>query len=372
MLSFDDVDPRPVNESSVTVRLPGPTRRRWVNRIVTGIGCGSLGTLIIYALMVSRGPVRLHARLGPAPGTVSQRQSLQFAVLGDVHGHGRSLRDALRQAAERGCAFMVQIGDFVDHDDDHEYRRFVRLTAGLVEQVPLYLVRGNHETMAPDGSFTDHYLRYIDPAHYSFEHGGHLFCVFDNSAGSFGTTQLRAMRATIERFRSTHPTRSIFAFMHMPPDLPGLDSPDMGDGASADVLALASEHRVAAIFAGHLHDYHEERVGETRLIVSGCGGGSIRAPSTDVHYVEVTVDSGGFATRRVPIARESRLMASASYSVGILVPRYRWVVVGGALALLACEAGRGWYALRRRRSVAHLPSNEAAPRVAGASPAGQS
>lgn len=311
-----------------------------MRRASTVIWCGLLIAFGAYCLMVSRGPVGLKRQLGPPLEPLASGTKFKFAVLGDVHFHRKSLRAALRTAEARGCSFVVQLGDFVDYDDDIEYRRFVRLTADLAKGLPLFLVRGNHETMAPGGGFTDNYSKYINPAHYTFKFGGQFFGVLDDSSGVLARAQLEELRSTLRRFRSSHPESRAFLFLHAPPDLPGLNSPDCTDGSSADLLRLAREMQIDFVFAGNVHDYAEMRVENTTYVITGCGGGSFGAPSTEVHYVEVSVSPAGVTTRRVPLPRDSRIVASAAHLVSVAVPRFRWHFFTGTLLLLAWELAR--------------------------------
>lgn len=290
----------------------------------------------IHALVAARGPVPLNAHFGPDP--VMHGDALRFAVLGDTHAHVATLRTALRTAADRGCAFLIQLGDFVDYGDDLEFRRAAQLFNRTVPALPVYLVRGNHENTAPDGTFTERYCHYVPTPYYSFTVGPHLFCVLDTSEEVWPQTQRRWLDDVFAAAGERAPLARTFLFAHVPPDVSGFNSTDLPDEHSRALLATAAQHGVTALFAGHFHGYHE-RLGDGQpdVLITGCGGGSLRAPSTDVHYVEVTLRGAAIGYERVPLPRASRWSTAVSYAWDVLVPRYRAWCMGAVGVLLIWE-----------------------------------
>lgn len=296
-----------------------------------------LVSTVIYAAVAGRGDVRLASRIGPEPAKLNPGQGFNFAVLGDTHAFRKPLLETLRRAGQDGCRFIVQLGDFVDYDDPQEYRDFADAVIPLTQNSPLFLTRGNHETMAPDGTFTDNFLKWVSKPATVFRYGGCLFAILDNSSGSIHHQELTWLSRHLTDFRRKHPTGLVFFFMHVPPDLPDAPSADMSDESSEALLALASHFKVAAVFAGHVHEYRESQIGETMVYISGCGGGSIRAPSPETHFLEVQIDGSNYEVRKVPIERESTTMASLRYAISILIPRYRTSVIAAAFLLLVVE-----------------------------------
>ncbi|MCB9853157.1 MAG: metallophosphoesterase [Phycisphaerales bacterium] len=302
--------------------------------------------LVWFAVHLAIGPhseFELSNVYGPGMTPVVANRPFSFAVLGDTHAFRGNLTEAVRLATERDCRFLIQLGDFVDYDDALEYRDVINRLHPKGLSIPVYLTRGNHETMATNGGFSDNYAQCVVPTHRTFEYGGAFFCILDNSDGQFAPPQLKECDQRIRTFRIAHPDGPVFLFMHMPPDTPERPCPDMLDSESTRLRLFCQNWRPAAIFAGHVHDHYETKLGDTRVMVSGCGGGSLRAPSTKTHFVEVAIDGTDVHVAMTPFAGESRLLASFRYAVNILAMRYRWRCLAATLLLLIVSI------LRRRR-----------------------
>lgn len=317
-----------------------------VRRIATYLWILALAALGTYGILAGRGPVELTSRIGPLPSAASGER-FRFAVLGDVHAFRRPLRETLERARADEISFVVQLGDFVDYDDDLEYRSFVDFVRSLRTTVPLFLVRGNHESMAVDGGFSDQFVRYVREPSYSFEYGGCYFGVLDNSAGVIAEGALSLIERELSAFRDRFPTEPAFLLLHMPPDSREFASPDMSRVSSERLLSIAHESHVSAIFCGHVHDYRMYRVQGIPVFVTGCGGGSLRAPSPETHYLQVDVRGDTFNVERIPVGREWKSVAAGRYALAVLVPRYRWYVVSAVAILLAIEV---LSLIRRRRA----------------------
>ena len=276
--------------------------------------------------------------MGPTLSKLSEETSFKFSVFGDTHYCRVSLREILRKAKSQGSSFAIHLGDFVEFDDDFEYRYFLQRTQDLTKNFPLLLVRGNHETMAPTGGFTHNFLKYVKSAEYSFCYGGCLFLILDDSSGELGKKQLKRCQKIVKDFREDYPNKPIFIFLHIPPQLPGLNNIyDLWESDSISLLKLATQYRINFIFAGDTHSYIEKQVGPTKFIITGCGGGSFHAPSTEVHFVEVYVDGNEIRTEKVFVLRDLRLVAISAYFLFVIVPRYRWYFFSGTILLLLWE-----------------------------------
>ncbi|MCA9254328.1 MAG: metallophosphoesterase [Phycisphaerales bacterium] len=312
------------------------------------IGFIALGCFAIRLCVAPSGDFAVSSVYGPDADPVETGRPFTFAVLGDTHAFRGNVRQVALDAAARGCRFLIQLGDFVDYDDAIEYRDFAYRLRPESLPIPVYLTRGNHETMAPDGGFSDNFARHVAPTYRIFEFGGALFCMLDNSDGQFAPPQLKSCDERVRAFRERRPGGAVLLFMHMPPGTADRSSPDMLESESTRLRLFAQRWKPAAIFAGHVHDHYETMLGDTRIFVSGCGGGSLRAPSTDTHYLKVTIDGGRAGVESVPFEGEGRAIATLRYAVDVLALRYRWRCLA-ALLLLALV---GSLRARRRRQPA--------------------
>ena len=184
--------------------------------------------------------------------------------------------------------FTVHLGDIThpgpraaEYDDSA--RQFHDIFAGLT--CPLHLVPGNHDVgeklfpAVPGGQSFDTvsdetiaaYERDFQPQFFSFEHEDCRFVVINAMIINSGLDCEAAQRDWLERLLADNDGRRVFVFSHYPPYLaePGetehydaIDEPGRGW-----LLELLGRHRVEAYFAGHVHNYFDNRYGDTRYYV---------------------------------------------------------------------------------------------------------
>ena len=185
--------------------------------------------------------------------------------------------------------FVVHLGDIthpgpgsVEYDDSA--RQFHDVYAGLT--CPLHLVPGNHDVgeklfpAVPGGQSMYYtvcdesiavYERAFQPQFFSFEHADCLFVVINAMIVNSGLDCEAVQRDWLERLLANNDGRRVFVFSHYPPYLaePGetehydaIDEPGRGW-----LLELFRRYRVEAYFAGHVHNYFDNRYGDTRYYV---------------------------------------------------------------------------------------------------------
>ena len=184
--------------------------------------------------------------------------------------------------------FLVHLGDIThpvprSPDYDDSARQFHEVYAQLT--CPLHLVPGNHDVgeklfPAPPAGQSAYtisaetiaaYERAFQPQFYSFEHEDCLFVVINGMIVNSGLDCEAEQRDWLERLLADNDGRRVFVFSHYPPYLaePGetqhydaIDEPGRGW-----LLDLLRRHRVEAHFAGHVHNYFDNRYGDTRYYV---------------------------------------------------------------------------------------------------------
>ena len=324
----------------------------------------------VHCLVLSQGKPDLHNPLGPQLPPTNGGDSFSFAVLGDCQSFRRPLKAFRKEISQHDLAFAVQLGDFVDYDEDLAYHHFLA-RLGAEPTIPMFLVRGNHEAADFTQRETDRYLEYIPMSTYSFMHGNCLFAVVDSSHGTITDKDINRTRARIREFRRKHPTGAIFLFSHYPPNLPDSGSADLSAASSNALLAICSDYAVSQLISGHVHDHRAMNYGSTSVIVDGCGGGSLRSPSEEVHYLRFTVEGLAVTLERVPLPCESGLAAGIDFFLYVTVLRFRWVFLALAVFFIARESRHLWKKRsRHRRSAtaislaAHRPETD----VFGGSP----
>jgi hypothetical protein len=121
----------------------------------------------------------------------------------------------------------------------------------------------------------------------------------------------------------------------MPPKLSEMNHRAISDRASDLLLEWCDGFQVTALFAGHFHRHIESVYGQTRVIVTGGGGGSFRpgGESKPTHYIQAQVTDGVLTTEEIRIPQSDWWFSLMTYSLTVIIARFRWLGVSGFLSL---------------------------------------
>ena len=219
-----------------------------------------------------------------------------FTVLGDpgCDGLGAEVLSLYaRGLANAQGGFIMVAGDLVPEG----FESFYRQTDALIERtapVPVYVLRGNHDT----GAYSAHY----GLSAYAVHDESTLLVVLDNSPGTFTPDSL----ALLERAAGTIPCQHLILAMHIPP--PNRFSPrtvpmDEWEKVRAVLKRTGTADKLRYTIAGHVHSYFEDTLDGGITIVTG-GAGARIAPVDGVeapyhHCVEFRLDSTGWTHQKI-------------------------------------------------------------------------
>ena len=201
----------------------------------------------------------------------AQRDSFQFAILGDRTGEAQSgiYERVWQQAAAENPAFVVAVGDSIEGSNDAtaeaEWQQLERILA-LYRRFPLFLAPGNHDIWSPrsEALFQKHAGH---PAHYGFDYMGAHFTVLDNSRSEeLSTNELLFLEKDLEAHKD-QPAKVIVS--HRPSWL--IEA--MFQNPRFALHQLAKKYGVQYVIAGHLHQMLEVDLdGVTYLSMASAGG----------------------------------------------------------------------------------------------------
>ena len=253
-----------------------------------------------------------------------------FTVLGDpgCDGLGAEVLSLYAQglASAQGSLILVA-GDLVPEGYEHFYRQ----TDALIERtapVPVYLLRGNHDT----GAYNTHY----GLSAYAVHDESTLLVVLDNSLNAFTPESL----ALLERAAGSVPCKDLILAMHIPPPnrftMKAVPLSEW-DKVRTVLKRTGAADKLRYTIAGHVHSYFEDSLDGGVTVVTG-GAGARIAPVEGVetpyqHYVEFYQTRPGWAHRKVnltfpltqPVADQtlSGLLQDAYASECMAVVRYQ-------------------------------------------------
>ncbi len=212
---------------------------------------------------------------------------LRFVVYGDVRsGHEVHAR-MNRSIAAEDPDFALFTGDMVDGGaDEGQWERFFEIAAGLLRQLTIFPVAGNHDYVRPGrgiGTFVSLFRAPLRPgeedgSYYSFDEAGVHFVALDS--GQYESPRQLAWFENDLKEARRKKAHAIFVYSHEPPYSAG----SHGDNQVCihDYLPLMDRYHITMFFGGHDHDYERGRAGTLDYIVTGGGGAEIRPPRCGV------------------------------------------------------------------------------------------
>ena len=183
-------------------------------------------------------------------------------------------------------AFVVVCGDLIHRVDSAEqHETFLEVGGQLADEVPLYVVPGNHDlsldAWAPTPDLLSEYRGRHGADYYAFEHEETLFLALNSEtfhrpehAPEEAERQFQFVQDELASERAKN-ARHIVAFMHTPlfwRDLSETQPGAVSRGNRLRLLDIFREHGVDAVFAGHLHQNLYATDGDMQMVVSGAVG----------------------------------------------------------------------------------------------------
>ena len=207
-----------------------------------------------------------------------RKPDLSFLVFNDIHDIPATIRDLLKVNGDRPYDFVVLNGDTVS-DFDREGRITAILdqaVASFASRVPLFWVRGNHETR---GSYARQFPAYVASPEgryfYSFDHGPVHFIVLDTGEDKVDNHPEYSGLVDFQRYRREEAewlkadvkteafrrARYRVVFAHMP--FPAAPAPPRAGAPSSPFTGMADDFQnfgatleqagIDLMISGHVH-----------------------------------------------------------------------------------------------------------------------
>lgn len=207
----------------------------------------------------------------------SNKSSISFAMVNDIHGKTAELETLFADAKERKYDFVCFNGDMTSRNNSQAevFEKYLSSATNLfAKETPLYFVRGNHETR---GAYATSLLELFPSTnnnmpYYAFRQGPALFIVLDCGEDKpdsdmeysglacydqYRTEEAEWLRKVVasEEFRSA-PVKIVFC--HIPPETKGWHG-------AADIhrkfVPILNEAGIDLWLAGHIHKYRLNEAG---------------------------------------------------------------------------------------------------------------
>ncbi len=208
------------------------------------------------------------------------------------------------------AAFVVHLGDIVHPLPLEEtHREAIDLAHGVYRQLrhPIYFVPGNHDVGDKPNAFVA--VPAVDEANYPVyeEAWGPPFYSFDVEECHFVVLDAQLLNSGLEREHrqrewvesdlevASSSDRRIFVFTHYPPFIRDRNENEhydnLGEPGRSWLLDLLEQHRVEALFSGHVHTVLYNRHGETDMYVAPSTG-FVRPDYSELASVPPAAENG--------------------------------------------------------------------------------
>ena len=237
--------------------------------------------------------------------TVSGKLLFRFAIITDTHirldedghltpwkGQAKGLARATAAVSRISAAnpsFLVHLGDAVQplpHVPTHV--RTVALAHGVFKNLafPVHFTPGNHDigdkfslttnAHVSDAFSLEQYEKSVGKSFRSFDYAEVHFIILNMSLMGSGLPMADEQMVWLKADLQAHHDRRIFLFTHYPIYMCTPTEPPLYDNidepARGILLALIAEHKIEAVFAGHVHNffYHNYYGTELYSLLSTC------------------------------------------------------------------------------------------------------
>ncbi len=246
---------------------------------------------------------RIPSAVGQFTTETNAADPYRFVIFGDTRSNHGDHRSVVDRIVLEEPAFVLHTGDLVgDGESEGNWTTFFDVEGGLLQDVTLYPVLGNHEA---DGV---RYLELFSPPddlapgtenYYAFTFATSAFLMLDLYLSDYsqGSAQYMWLEDTLQALATDPGIHLRFVGLHHGP----YDSGPHGshNGVRDDLVPLFETYGVDAVFAGHDHVYERSTVNGIKYVVTGGGGAPIYSATGDwwtevtdavLHYVLLEVD----------------------------------------------------------------------------------
>ncbi len=192
----------------------------------------------------------------------------------------RRLRYVVEDLNKRDLALVFHLGDVV-HPVPSMDPLYAESAARFHEQMsslrhPLHVIPGNHDVgdkpiaWGPAGTVNDIFLdawsEHFGDHYFEIVHDDIAFIGINAQLIGSGLSMERAQKEWLESTLQKLNGKRIYTFTHYPPFLAEIDEPEHYDNLSETgrewLISLLEKHDVEALFAGHVHHFWYNRVGD--------------------------------------------------------------------------------------------------------------
>lgn len=206
--------------------------------------------------------------------------------------------EAIKQINKLKPDFVVVTGDFVNNSKDvNQIEEFKRITAGLDEDIPLYLSPGNHDLgQNPTKEDFEFYFSQYGKGNdrFAFEYNNSYFIGLNSVIIKSKTNkrdEKKQFRWLKRKLKHAKFSDVIIVFTHYPFFIKDFDENENYSNQSkkdrSKYFTLFKKYGVDAIFAGHLHNNAESSYNDIDMITTNAAGRPLGKAEPGYRLIEI-------------------------------------------------------------------------------------
>ncbi len=239
------------------------------------------------------GSAPLEERTGHFKVAPAGRAPFHFVVFGDTRTRDELHRKVIQAISKDDPDFVIHTGDLVaDGYDTAQWPVFFDIEKDLLRKTVFFPVLGNHERN--NARFYQFFA--VETPFYSFNWGSAHFTLIDSDVGNVSISAAERERFWAEQTRwmeedlqKNGKADFRFVVMHHPPITAHQVASHMSK-ETPGLMPLFEKYKVAAVFAGHDHNYQHHVKNGVHYIVTGGGGAPLAGVENPIPGVTQKVE----------------------------------------------------------------------------------
>ena len=214
-----------------------------------------------------------------------------FVFLGDNRGNDQKFKEILQRAKEKNPLFILHGGDIAERGTAPELSHFLDVVKSVKDLPPLFVVRGNHETIP------DLFEKMIGPRNFVIDNRklGFRLVAVDNSNYSLSERELTFLSVNLD-----HERENQIVAMHIPPKTDRWPRHSFDKGKNELFKLMTGRNVKMGLFA-HIHLFDKDMIKKIPCIISGGAGAQLAwfgySGDAIYHFVIVEVKKGKVSYR---------------------------------------------------------------------------
>ena len=212
--------------------------------------------------------------------------NFNFAIISDSGSRNESLQNIINDIrnSDKNYKFILHLGDFVDDQPMQHFYWLLSEIAPKLENIPFYIVPGNHDVFANTKTNRFFYETVFDSGYYYFSYGDILFIGLDSSERTMDDKQLEWLQNVLLKIRPLY--KSCIIFSHVPP----IENEWKDKNALKKFENILLNNKINMMFFGHIHEFSTDKFANIPYYTNLASGQTPRGDIKKFGYLSANIE----------------------------------------------------------------------------------